>query len=197
MGCDGYPKVDPKNDEFEVLLTLNDGGISCFPKPSLFYVILRNKTEEPKRLFEFWNSWGYQNISFYFYMEDGVHIVTVKDRDFTRNFPSTNEVPGGETMVFPITFDKWWDELPKIEEGKSKVKMQVVYKCNPSLDAKEAKAWTGIVASKVYEVTFWRAHASIQNRQAEQDGADKHATAPKSKPKGNEKPQPDSEVAPR
>jgi len=167
-GFDGFLKNDSKDDEFEVLLAPNGGGISCFHNPSLFYVVLRNKTEEPKRLFEFWNSWGYQNIIFYFYMPDGDHVVTRKDQDFTRNFPSTYEVPGGETIVFPVTFDKSWLELPNISEGESKVKMQVVYKCNPSLDAKRANAWTGIVASKVYEVTFWRAHASTLNRQAEQ-----------------------------
>ena len=167
-GFDGLIKDDSKNDEFEVLLAPNAGGISCFHNPSLFYVILRNKTEKPKRLFEFWNSWGYQNISFYFYMPDGNHVVTRKDQDFTRNFPSTYEVPGGETIVFPITFDKSWLELPNISEGESKVKMQVVYICNPSFDAKRANAWTGIVASKVYEVTFWRAHASTLNLQAEQ-----------------------------
>lgn len=180
-GSDGIPKVDPENDEFEVLLAPNHGAISCFHNPSRFYVILRNKTGEPQRLFEYWNSWGYQNISFYFYMADGVHVVTRKNQDFTHNFPSTYEVPGGETMVFPITFDNWWHELPNIDEGESKVKMQVVYKCNPSFVAKEAKSWTGVVASKVYEVIFWRAHASTLNRQAEQDGADQPAAAVESK----------------
>lgn len=162
------PKVDPENDEFDVLLVPNREAISCFHEPSQFYVILKNKSDEPKRLFEFWNSFGYQNISFYFHMADGVHVVTRKDQDFTRNFPSTYEVPAGEAMVFPMTFDEWWHELPNIAEGESKVKVQVVYKCDPDFDAKDAKAWTGIAASKVYEVNFWRAHASTLNRHADQ-----------------------------
>ena len=156
----GFPTVDPKHDDFEVLLSSSKGAISCFHHPSQFFVILKNKTKSPKRLFEYWNSWGYQNISFYFYTDKGAHVINRKEQDFTRNFPSTYEIPPGETMVFPLTFNESWDELSDIPEGESKVRIQVVYTCNPTFEAKEEKAWTGIVASKVYEVTFWRAPAS-------------------------------------
>jgi hypothetical protein len=170
IGNGGFPKVDPEKDDFEVLLSPGKSAISCFHDPSQFFVILKNKTKEPKKLFEYWNSWGYQNISFYFYMKDGLRIVTRKNQDFTRNFPSTYEVAAGETMVFPLKFDNSWDKLPNIAEGESKVRMQVIYNCNPSFDAKETQAWTGIIASKIYEVNFWRAHAETIERQSGKSG---------------------------
>jgi len=49
-------------------------------------------------------------------------------------------------------------------EGEAKVRMQVVYKCDPSPEAEEERAWTGTVASKVYDVTLWRAPASSVGR---------------------------------
>ena len=66
--------------------------------------------------------------------------------------------------VFRIAFDERWDELPWIAEGESNVRMQEVYKCDPSPEAEEGRAWTGTVASKVYDVTFWRAPASSVGR---------------------------------
>jgi hypothetical protein len=148
---------EAKSDEFEVFLVPNARVISVSPDPQAFFVVLKNKSKEPKRLFEFWNSWGYQNISFHVHTADGVRVLTRKDQDFTRNFPSTYEVLGGEVTVFRISFDERWDELSAIADGESKVRMQVVYKCDPSPEAEEERAWTGTVASKVYDVTFWRA----------------------------------------
>ncbi len=156
----GFPESEAKGDDFEVFLVPNARVISVSPNPQAFYVVLKNKSKEPKRLFEFWNSWGYQNISFRFLTPDGVREVRRKDQDFTRNFPSTYEVQGGEVTVFRIAFDERWDEFPWIAEGESNVRMQVVYKCDPSPEAKEGKVWTGTVESKVYDVTFWRAPAS-------------------------------------
>ena len=160
----GFSEGEAKGDELEVFLVPNAPVISVSPNPEAFYVVLKNKSKEPKRLFEFWNSWGYQNISFRFHTADGVRVLTRKDQDFTRNFPSTYEVQGGEVTVFRIAFDERWDELSAIAEGESKVRMQVVYKCDPSPEAKEGKAWTGTVASKVYDVTLWRAPASSVGR---------------------------------
>ena len=159
LGVDVAPEITVENDDFEVLLSTSSRAISCFNKPSQFYVILKNKTNESKRLFEYWNSWGYQNISFLFHVSGETRLVTRKHLDFTRNFPSTYEIPSGEVIVFPIIFDQWWHELPNIAEGESKVNIQIVYECKPSVESEESKVWTGTVSSKVYEVVFWRAHS--------------------------------------
>lgn len=180
----GFPKVYPETDNFEISLSANKRVISCFHEPSEFFVTLKNKTDKPQRLFEYWNSWGYQNISFYLYTKDGTQIVTRKDQNFTRNFPSTYEIALGETMVFPLKFDSSWEELENIPEGESKLRIQVVYRCVPSFEAKDSGAWTGIVASKIYQQTFWMAHSStIQNNDKTQNNAIKPLKADKSKTK--------------
>src|SRR6266404_8394777 len=88
-------------------------------KPDDFYVVLTNISNEPQSVWETWNSWGSQTISFEFTFGNNPPILVVRGPgDFTRNFPSTFLIPPGEHKVYPIRLDKWWDvrSIPKSTE---------------------------------------------------------------------------------
>jgi hypothetical protein len=76
-------------------------------QPQEFYVVLTNVSMESQPVWEYWNSWGYQNLSFEFTMSDGKKIVVSKRlKDFDKNFPSTFLILPGEHQVYPISFAK-------------------------------------------------------------------------------------------
>jgi hypothetical protein len=85
------------------------GGITMAEnKPREFYVVITNVSEGPQSIWQYWNSWGYQAISFELTTADGKKFVlSKKQEEFTRNFPSTFVVESGEHQVYPIKFDQW------------------------------------------------------------------------------------------
>ncbi len=152
---DGLTVPEPHPDDaFEVILAANDQQITIGTNASEFSVVLRNKTDKPQRLYEYWNSWGFQNVYLCFYVKDSIQVASKKVRDFTRNFPSLYEIAPGGTMVFPIKIDDTWENLPTFEQGEFTMRLLVVYYCEPTFLAKKQNAWTGIMASKGYTQKF-------------------------------------------
>ena len=66
-------------------------------KPRDFFVVLTNVSAERQAVWEYWNSWGYQTVSFELTTEDGKKfVVSRRQEEFTRNFPSTFLIERGE-----------------------------------------------------------------------------------------------------
>jgi hypothetical protein len=125
-------------------------------KPNEFYVVLTNVSGEPQAVWETWNSWGYQVISFEITMADGkMFVLSKKQEDFTRNFPSTYLVKPGENQVFAIRLDEWWvthPALPKSDEMP--ITLKAVYEVTPTPEATEYKVWTGRIESHSYSFSL-------------------------------------------
>jgi hypothetical protein len=59
-------------------------------QPDEFYVVLTNVSKEAQLVWEYWNSWGYQTLSFEITLSTGQKtIVSKRPEVFTVNFPST------------------------------------------------------------------------------------------------------------
>jgi hypothetical protein len=124
-------------------------------KPHEFYVVLTNNSNEPQSVWEYWNSWGYQTISFEFTLDKNRRIVVSKrPQDFTRNFPSTFRIPPGEHNVYAIRLDKDWDigSIPKSTE--TLVALKAIYEVPNTPEAANYNVWTGRVESDVYKFTL-------------------------------------------
>ncbi len=124
-------------------------------KPDEFYVVLTNISSEPQAVWETWNSWGSQTISFEFTLPDNRRVVVSKGpQGFTMNFPSTFLIPPGEHKVYPIRLDKWWDvgSIPKSTEMQ--ISLKAVYEVPVTPEAATYHVWTGRVESGNYSVTL-------------------------------------------
>ena len=119
-----------------------------------FYVVLTNTTDKPRRVFNTWNSWGYQAISFEFTLSPETKInVSMKPQRFTKNVPSTFTIPPNGHQVFPITLNEAWDEKPNFgKAGRIMVKMRIVYELSETTESKENGVWTGRIESEQYRV---------------------------------------------
>src|SRR5258708_32804760 len=82
-------------------------------KPDEFYVVLTNISNEPQPVWETWNSWGSQTISFEFAFGNNPPILVARGPQvFTMNLPSTFIMPPGEHAVDPLRLANWCDVRP-------------------------------------------------------------------------------------
>ena len=125
-------------------------------KPSDFYVVLTNVSSEPQAVWEEWNSWGYETISFEATTGDGKKfIISRKPQIFTVNFPSTFLIQPGEHKVYDIRLDKWWaahPALPRVDE--TSITLRAIYEVHPTPESAQYKVWTGRVESHGYRLTL-------------------------------------------
>lgn len=124
--------------------------------PRDFYVVLTNVSKEPQSVWETWNSWGYQTISFEFVTKDGKkHTISRRQEDFTRNFPSTFLVRPGEQQVFPIHLDEEWVASPAIPKAdEMPITVKAIYDVSPTPEATQYKVWIGRSESHAYNFTL-------------------------------------------
>jgi hypothetical protein len=125
-------------------------------KPHEFFVVLTNASPETQPVWEYWNSWGYQNISFEFTTADGKKFsVTRKQEDFTKNYPSTFLIGPGEHQVYAIRLDESWEmhpPLPKTDE--TLISLKAIYEVSPTTEAARLHVWTGRLQSRTYKLTL-------------------------------------------
>ena len=125
-------------------------------KPREFYVVLTNVSKGPQSIWEYWNSWGYQAISFELTTADGKKFVlSKKQEEFTANFPSTFIVEPGEHQVYPIRLDEWWETHPALpKRDEMPITLKAVYEVTPTPEATEYKVWTGRLESHSYNFSL-------------------------------------------
>jgi hypothetical protein len=121
-----------------------------------FFVVLTNVSKDPQPVWESWNSWGYQNISFELTTGEGrKFVVSMRQQDFTRNFPSTFLIQPGEHQVYAIRFDKEWETRPTFPKAdEMAVGLKAIYEVSPTPEATQHKVWTGRVESRSYKFTL-------------------------------------------
>jgi hypothetical protein len=118
-----------------------------------FYVLLSNVSKQPKTVWEDWNSWGYQAISFELTTADGKkHVVSKRQQGFTMNFPSTVVIEPGENQVYVIHFDEWWEIHPPIPKtDEMSITLKAIYEVSPTPESAQYKVWTGRLESHDYK----------------------------------------------
>lgn len=138
--------------------SFGDGGIISMShdRPQDFYVVLTNVSGEPQVVWELWNSWGYQTISFELTTANGKKFVLSRGPQvFTKNNPTTFAVQPGEHQVYAVHLDKWWVSNPAFPKAdEMPITLKAVYQVSPTREASEHKVWTGRVESHRYHFTL-------------------------------------------
>lgn len=122
-------------------------------KPRDFYVVLTNVSPETQSVWEYWNSWGYQTVSFEMTTADGKKVLVSRGQeDFTRNFPSTFLLEPGEHQVYAIRLDRQWETHPPLPKApETPITLKAVYEVAPTPEAAQYKVWTGRLESRTYK----------------------------------------------
>jgi hypothetical protein len=125
--------------------------------PGEFYVVLTNTSPEPQAVWEWWNSWGYQTISFEFTTADNRQIVVSKRlQEFAKNFPSTFLISPGEHQVYAIRLNKEWEGISDLSKLGDRLLMRAIYQVSASPESDRYRVWTGRVESMSYKVNVVR-----------------------------------------
>ena len=121
-----------------------------------FYVLLSNVSKQPQTVWEDWNSWGYYAISFELTTNDGKkYVLSKRQADFTRNFPSTVIIEPAEHVVYPIHLDEWWETRPLLPKtAELPITLRAIYEISPTLESGQYRVWTGRVESHPYNFTL-------------------------------------------
>ncbi|HEY2499712.1 MAG TPA: hypothetical protein VGK24_21845 [Candidatus Angelobacter sp.] len=121
-----------------------------------FYVVITNTSTKPQQVFESWNSWGYQTISFSMTAVDGKQtVISKRQQDFVRNFPSTFVIQPGEHQVVPIRFDEQWEVDPKLQKlNEMSITLKAIYEVSPTPEAARLGVWVGHLESREYKLVL-------------------------------------------
>lgn len=121
-----------------------------------FYVLLSNVSKQPPTVWEDWNSWGYQAISFELTTADGKkYALSRRQQEFTANFPSTFLIEPGEFQVFAIHLDEWWETHPSLPKtAELRITLKAIYEVSPTPESAQYNVWTGRVESHIYNFTL-------------------------------------------
>jgi len=142
--------------EISVVPTTNrDVGTITMAKnnPRDFYVILKNVTDKPISVWDDWNSWGYQGISFEVTTPDGkTSHISKRNQGFGRNGPSRFIIQPGESKVFSVRLDESWEVQPPIQNAdNTPIGLRAIYEIHRTPESDKYKVWAGRVESKQYQ----------------------------------------------
>jgi hypothetical protein len=137
----------PEKPEFKVYIPVMESDGFLRTNSSL-HVIIENVSDKPQKLFEEWNSWGYDNLTLQWTDAQGKTGKVAKVPGFwTVNYPSTVVLQPGEAIVRDISFDpKLWKGWPSITEPME-LKVKVSYQPTGQPKVPEADGWVGTVTS--------------------------------------------------
>src|SRR6202041_3583659 len=132
--CKGGPHLEeavPVQPPFSLSIVPGRSGDITMAKknPNVFFVVLTNVSGLPQPVWESWNSWGYQALTFELTTTDGKKFVVSKKRhDFTANWPSWLLVKPGEHQVFAIELDESWATNPTLPASdRMPITMKAIY----------------------------------------------------------------------
>lgn len=144
---------------FSVAIVPGEGGVLTLGRNSRdFYVVLTNISNEIQNTWEYWNSWGFQTLSFQVTLPNGQKSwATRVPQDFTRNFPSTFAIRPGEHEVFVIQFGKKWREDPPVPAVvQIPITIKAIYDVPSSPATVQHNVWTGRVESHYYQFVLYQ-----------------------------------------
>ncbi len=112
--------------------------------------IISNAGKKPLRIWQDWNSWGWDNKSLIMVLRDGsVFHAVRKGYAFTRNFPSFDEVvpDASKTITLKLEDGSW--VLPKGADLRRDVLfIAAMFHIAESKESVEHHVWTGTIVSE-------------------------------------------------
>ena len=92
-----------------------------------FYVVIRNTSSTPMKVWKEWCSWGWYNMSFQIERAKGKSFKITKGRHiWTWNFPDSAIILPHESFVWPVTFNDDWD-LPAGFDSSDPVRLTAIF----------------------------------------------------------------------
>ncbi len=135
-----------------------------FPEFQHFYVVLTNKSEQPIKIWEQWNSWGFFCLSFEITYPDGRKVRSKKfnSSGWDKNFPSWIQIPPEKHYIFEVNFENdqtmgqyWLNSVLNNSGDSTFCKLKAIYEISRDKDSVKEGVWTGRVESLEKNYVIW------------------------------------------
>ena len=132
-----------------------------------FPVVIRNISDDNKKVWTEWYSWGYYTLYFEFVNSQGKRwTIHKKARGWDKNFPQYWVLNPGDNLVINVSFnDGEWEKLPFLEKGedyptKTKIRIKAIFEIKPDKESRKNQVWVGKIESdqKEYVIYNWLKH---------------------------------------
>ena len=123
-----------------------------------FHVVLTNQSDSDIRLWEEWNSWGFNNLTFEVLDDKGKSVGTIKkmSHNWTVNGPSYVELAPNQHHVIDVNLNCFkWDVPPEpLDEGEEPPDYRLVakYTVSECADSREQSVWTGTIETDPVDI---------------------------------------------
>lgn len=115
-----------------------------------FQVVVTNISENPIRLWDNSNQWGYYNVTFLVTKKDGTKVeIFPKVPFFTRNVASFEILTSGESRIVPINMNAEWGGLANLTKD---VTLRIRYSIPATSEAEDNKVLIGEFYSKEFKI---------------------------------------------
>ena len=133
-------------------------SIEMAPKAREFFVVLTNVSSQTQPVWEYWNSWGYQTVSFEVTTADGKKFaLSRRQENFTMNWSTTFLVGPGEHQVYAIRLDDQWETHPSLPKANEiPITLKAIYEVSPTEEAAQSRVWIGHLESRIYKLKLRR-----------------------------------------
>ena len=126
----------------------------------LFHVSITNISDEPIRLWEEWNTWGYFSLSFELFDMTGKSLghIAKSQRRWTINYPSFVEINPGQSHEIEVTLHpSVWDFPDKSllnNKGAAEYRLVASYTVQNCEESHQHAVWTGSLHT--HSIAFMR-----------------------------------------
>jgi hypothetical protein len=125
--------------------------------PGRLFVILRNVSNEPQKIWGDTTKQGPSALSFVITMANGDSYHLCKpDNWIGCQYKYPWAIPPGDVFVIEVNIEEAWVGLPFFPEGKSTpIRMKAIFESPPCYESNESRVWVGVIVSKEYLFTGW------------------------------------------
>jgi hypothetical protein len=102
-------------------------------------VIVENIGTTPIKVYDSWNSWGWDNLKLEWTANGKTGVVTHAARGRGKNFPSTTPLPPGAATIRSVSLQKEWEGWPTLTSDM-KLAVRAIYESKLSEYAWQVKA---------------------------------------------------------
>ena len=104
-------------------------------------VVVENVGSNPIKIYDSWNSWGWDNLKLEWTVKGKSGLITHLGIDWSKNFPSTTPLPPGGATLRSVSLDNSWTGWPTLTSDMD-LTIRAIYEVKSS-----DTAWQGRVTS--------------------------------------------------
>jgi hypothetical protein len=132
----------PAKDDLSIklIVAMPESGVWALDdENSHLDVIVENAGRTPIKVYDSWNSWGWDNLKLEWTANGKTGVVTHAARDWPKNFANTTPLQPGGATIRSVSLYKSWEGWPRLKDDM-KLTIRAIYEVKTSDATWQGKA---------------------------------------------------------